>query len=61
MLSMCSHRGFGNENCDHSEDVAVSCSHSTNGKAHSHLEEKVVSACVWVRRREEGRGGEMGH
>jgi hypothetical protein len=26
MLSTCSHNGFGNENCGHSEDVAVSCS-----------------------------------
>ena len=26
MLSSCSHNGFGNNNCFHSEDVAVSCS-----------------------------------
>ena len=25
MLSTCSHSGFGNENCGHSEDVAISC------------------------------------
>ena len=25
MLSTCSHRGFGNEDCVHSEDVAVIC------------------------------------
>ena len=25
MLSTCSHSGFGNENCGHSEDVALSC------------------------------------
>ena len=26
MLSTCLHSGFGNENCIHSEDVAVTCS-----------------------------------
>ena len=26
ILANCSHRGFGNENCVHGEDVAISCS-----------------------------------
>lgn len=28
MLSTCSHNGFGNEDCSHSEDVALSCGSS---------------------------------
>ena len=59
MLSTCLHRGFRKENCDHSEDVAVLCSHSTNGKVHNHSEEKIVYVCGWVGRR--GGGGKRGH
>ena len=40
MLATCSHNGFGNTNCYHSEDVAVSCSLSSRGEAHNHLESK---------------------
>ena len=30
ILAACTHRGFGVEDCSHSEDVALSCSTSTS-------------------------------
>ena len=36
MLSSCQHDGFGNNNCAHSEDVAVSCSYG--GEVVTHVE-----------------------
>ena len=54
MLSMCSSSGFGNTYCSHSEDVAVTCTHSTpSGKAQYYYEDR-------GRERERERGRERG-
>jgi len=36
-LSECSHRGLGVHNCDHSQDVAVSCVNVSSGKQQAQL------------------------
>ena len=31
-LASCSHRGYGNEDCSHSEDIALNCDGSVNSE-----------------------------